>query len=399
MTPDHILSVLKDEAGEELISNILPFWMTRMIDNKNGGFFGRIDGGNNIIPDAPKGAILNARILWSFSAAYAELGKIDYLETANRAKNYILDHFFDNANGGTWWMLTSEGNPLDTKKQIYSQAFFIYALSEYVMATGDEICKNKAIELFHLIEKHSFDKELNGYLEAFDSRWGVIEDLRLSEKDANEKKTMNTHLHVLEAYTNLYRIWPDKTLGSQLRNLILVFLDKILDKETSHLNLFFDEDWQCKSTIVSYGHDIESSWLLVEAAQVLNDSDLLKRVKDRSLKIVKAAAEGLQEDGSLIYERDDLFDHIDDDRHWWVRAEAVVGFLNAFELTGDKSYLQMTSKSFDFIKTNLVDRINGEWYWSIRADGTVNTKDDKAGFWKCPYHNTRMCLEIIKRTR
>jgi cellobiose epimerase len=397
MTPDHMLSALKTEAGEELINNILPFWMTRMIDNDNGGFFGRIDGGNNIISDAPKGAIMNARILWSFSAAYAELREPAYLKTANREKDYILDHFFDNVNGGTWWMLTSEGNPLDTKKQIYSQAFFIYALSEYVLATGDEICKNKAIELFRLIEKHSFDKELNGYLEAFDSQWGVIEDLRLSEKDANEKKTMNTHLHVLEAYTNLYRIWPDKDLGSQLRNLIMVFLDKILDKETSHLNLFFDEYWQCKSTIVSYGHDIESSWLLFEAAQVLNDSDLLKRVKDRSLKIVKAAAEGLQEDGSMIYERDDLFDHIDNDRHWWVQAEAVVGFLNAYDLTGDKSYLQMTTKSFDFIRKNLVDRINGEWYWSIRADGTVNKQDDKAGFWKCPYHNTRMCLEIIKR--
>jgi cellobiose epimerase len=398
-TQDQVISDLKTKAVEELTGNILPFWMTRMIDNENGGFFGRIDGENNIVGDAPKGAILNARILWSFSAAYAELGGEEYLKTANRAKEYILDNFFDNTNGGTWWMLTSGGDPLDTKKQIYSQAFFIYALSEYALATGDEICKNKAIDLFHLIEKHSFDKEMNGYLEAFDSRWGVIDDLRLSEKDANEKKTMNTHLHVLEAYTNLYRLWPDEHLASQLENLIRIFLDKILDKGSSHLNLFFDENWQCKSTIVSYGHDIESSWLLLEAAMVLTDSDLRKEVAARSLKIVKAAIEGLQEDGSLIYEKDDSFDHIDMDRHWWVQAEAVVGFLNAWELTGGESYLQMTSKSFDFINNNLVDRINGEWYWSIRIDGTVNTRDDKAGFWKCPYHNTRMCLEIIRRIK
>ncbi len=391
LTPNHILSEIKRKAGEELTRNILPFWIERMVDNKHGGFFGRMDGGNNIISDAPKGAILNARILWSFSSAYAELGDPVYLQMASRAREYILDHFFDNVNGGTWWSLSGAGDPLDTKKQIYSQAFFIYALSEFYLATGDELCKNKAIDLFRLIEKYSFDKELNGYFEAFDSNWGVIEDLRLSDKDANEKKTMNTHLHVLEAYTNLYRIWPDEYLGTQLRNLIQVFFERIVDKRSSHLNLFFDETWQCKSTMVSYGHDIESSWLLYEAATVLNDSELQKQVAVDSLKIVRAAMEGLQEDGGLIYERDDTFDHIDEDRHWWVQAETVVGFLNAFEITGDQNYLQITSKSFDFIMNNLVDRLNGEWYWSIRPDGSVNTKDDKAGFWKCPYHNSRMC--------
>jgi mannobiose 2-epimerase len=393
----NILSALKDEALNELTGNILPFWMNRAVDDRRGGFLGRIDGNNRIIYDAPKGAILNARILWTFSASYLELRNPLYLKMATMANDYIMTHFFDEIHGGTFWSLTPGGDPLDTKKQIYSQAFFLYALSQYFMATGDEVSKSNAIELFRLIEKHSFDKEANGYFEAFDRSWGDLDDLRLSEKDANEKKSMNTHLHILEAYTTLYRIWPDEYLGLQLRNLIIVFLEKILDKMTSHLNLFFDELWQCKSTRISYGHDIEASWLLHEAAKVLSDSDILEKVTVASVNIAKAAIEGLQEDGSLIYERDDAAGLVDRDRHWWVQAEAVIGFLNAFKITGDKSYLYLSAGCFDYIKTKLIDARNGEWYWSRRSDGTVNTKDDKAGFWKCPYHNSRMCLEIMNR--
>jgi mannobiose 2-epimerase len=390
-----VLSELSKRAEEELIKNILPFWMNRMPDNENDGFFGRINGENKVISDAPKGAILNARILWTFSAAFRALGHSRYLKIASRAMDYILCNFFDEENGGTYWILNCDGTPLDTKKQIYSQAFFIYALSEYFMASSDEKAKVKAIELFNLVEEHSFDKEMNGYLEAFDRRWGELADLRLSAKDANEKKTMNTHLHVLEAYTNLYRIWPDKHLGSQLKNLVEIFLEKIIDKGTSHLNLFFDENWQCKSTIISYGHDIEASWLLFEAAGVLDDKVLIKRVKEASVRVVRAAMEGSQHDGSLIYERDNAVGHLDMDRHWWVQAEAVVGFLYAYKFTGDESFLNMSVKCFDYIRKYLVDPKNGEWYWSIRADGSVNIADDKAGFWKCPYHNSRMCLEIM----
>ncbi len=401
MTRDYkpFLSELPERAEKELTMNILPFWMNRMADITHGGFLGRIDGMNNIVAGESKGAILNARILWTFSASFKDLGDPMYLGMATRARDYIMTHFFDEESGGTYWILNSNGNPLDTKKQIYSQAFFIYALSQYFIATGDEECKNKAIELFYLIEKHSFDKKLNGYLEAFDRYWAEISDLRLSEKDANEKKTMNTHLHILEAYTNLYRIWPDDNLRSQLKNLILLFLDRIADPVTSHLNLFFDEYWTVKSTLISYGHDIEASWLLYEAAAVLDDKALLERVTGISLKIINAAIEGLQPDGSLMYERDEAVNHIDMDRHWWVQAEAVVGFLNAWELTGDESYFRKSIKCYDYIEKNLIDRLHGEWYWSIKADGTVNTRDDKAGFWKCPYHNTRMCLEIMARCK
>lgn len=390
-------SGFKQQLEDELTQNILPFWMRKMKDAVNGGFYGQMDGNDRVNQLAPKGAILNARILWAFSAAYNSLKDPKYLETASQTKDYIFEHFFDREFGGTYWCLEYNGNPLDTKKQIYSQAFFIYALSEYYLASGDEKCRDEAIELFRLIEKISFDREQNGYFEAYSRDWQLLDDLRLSQKDSNEKKTMNTHLHILEAYTNLYRIWKNDTLACQLRNLINIFLDKIIDPQTFHLNLFFDENWTCKSSITSYGHDIESSWLLYEAAVELHDSELTEKTKQICLRIVDAAKEGLHPDGSLIYEKDNATGHTDFDRHWWPQAEAVIGFYNAFELTGNSHYLLNFTECLYFIQSNLVDHINGEWYWSIKSDGTVNRDDDKAGFWKCPYHNGRMCLEIIKR--
>ncbi len=395
---DKIALQLAEVLHKELTLNILPFWMAKMPDEKNGGFYGQINGENIIIPLSPKGGILNARILWTFSAAYRYYKNPEYLQMADRAYNYIISHFIDPVSGGTFWCVTHDGQPLETKKQIYSQAFFIYAFSEYFMATGNENCKNEAIKLFNLIEKNSFDKSLNGYFEAYNRNWQLLDDLRLSEKDANEKKTMNTHLHILEAYTNLYRIWKNDVLAAQLRNLITLFLEKIIDTESSHLNLFFNEHWQSKSSITSYGHDIECSWLLYEAALEFGEPELVEKVKRKCLKIVEATKQGLQPDGSIIYEKDNSTGHHDLDRHWWSQAEAVVGFFNAFELTANTDYLKKATNCFSFIENHLLDKVVGEWYWSMLSDGSINRKDDKAGFWKCPYHNGRMCLEIMKRT-
>jgi mannobiose 2-epimerase len=389
-----LMTEMRAGAMEELIRNIMPYWIKNMPDRDGDGFYGRIDGRENVVAEAPRGAILNARILWSFPAAWVKVRDPLYMEMATRARDYIFRHFFDDAYGGTYWSLKSNGEPLETKKQIYSQAFFIYALSAYHMATGDMESLDRAVSLFRLIEKHSFDRERDGYFEAFTREWGELADLRLSEKEANEKKTMNTHLHLLEAYTSLYKIWPDGELRRQLSGLVRIFTERIVDPATSHLNLFFDEEWNCRSTIVSYGHDIEASWLLCEAAEALGEAESTKGV---ALKIASAAHEGLAEDGSLWYERDDAAGHFDRDRHWWVQSEGVVGFLNAWQLSGDESWLELAAGLFEYIRTRLVDPENGEWFWSIRADGTVNRDDDKAGFWKCPYHNSRMCLEMLAR--
>ena len=388
---------LKQQLKEELTHNILPFWMEKMTDDQNGGFYGQMTGKNKLVTDAPKGGILNARILWTFSSAALHLKNPLYLKYATRAKEYIFNYFFDSENGGTYWMLNADGTPTDTKKQIYSQAFFIYALVEYYRATADKDCLDKAIELFLLIEKYSFDNELNGYFEAYSRDWVLLEDLRLSDKDANEKKTMNTHLHILEAYTNLYRVWKDDVLKNKLQNLIKIFITKIINPKTHHLDLFFDENWACKSTLFSYGHDIESVWLLYEAAEVLGNQELLKKVRETVIRVAKAADEGVQPNGGIINEKNYHTGHVDTNFDWWPQAEAMVGFYNVYELTNDQSFAQKTLNTWEFINKYIIDKTNGEWHWSVSSKGKIDTQNDKAGFWKCPYHNSRMCLELMER--
>lgn len=391
------LEALREEVKDELVNDILPFWMNRMTDREQGGFYGRIDGNNCLHPDAPKGAILNARILWTFSAAFRLLKKPEYLETATRAKRYLLDFFYDKQYGGIFWELNADGTPSDAKKQIYALGFAIYGLSEYARATGDREALEYAVRLFEVIEKYSFDPVQNGYVEALTREWQPIQDMRLSDKDENEKKTMNTHLHILEPYANLYRVWKDERLEKQLRNLIKIFVTRILDAESGHLNLFFEEDWSNKYHIISYGHDIEASWLIHEAALALGDQGLLAEIEPVIVKIAQAADEGLNRDGSMIYENFVDKQKVDRELHWWVQAENVVGHINLYQYFHDEDALRKALKCWQFIKENLIDGEGGEWYWSRYADGTVNRKDDKAGFWKCPYHNGRMCMEIIER--
>lgn len=416
-----------DEMRDVLESNILHFWQTKMVDQENGGFYGRIDGQGKLHPEAEKGAILNARILWTFSAAYRLLKKPEYLEMATRAKDYIIRHFVDPDYGGVYWSVDYKGNPLDTKKQFYAIGFVVYGLTEYTRATGDREALDYALQLYDSIEEHALDHKYNGYIEACTREWGVIADMRLSELDANYPKSQNTHLHIIEPYTNLLRCLKElhdsescdyvPVLGSvlpigvsvpmetmirveaSLRNLIDIFTDRILNPETHHLDLFFEMDWtRGAGQLESYGHDIECSWLMHEAALVLGDEKVLRKVEDIVRIVAKASEKGLRPDGSMIHEANLDTGHIDDDLHWWVQAENVVGWFNLWQHFGDEGALAKAERCWRYIKEKLIDWDNGEWFWSRHPDGTLNTVDDKAGFWKCPYHNGRMCMEIIERT-
>ena len=421
------VDMMRLEMQDVLEKNILQFWLDKMQDHENGGFYGRIDGSGQLHPEAEKGAILNARILWSFSAAYRVVGKPEYLEAATRAKDYIIDHFVDEEYGGVYWSLDYKGNPLDTKKQFYAIGFVIYGLSEYARATGDREALDYALNLYECIEEHALDREHNGYIEACTREWGEIADMRLSELDANYPKSQNTHLHIIEPYTNLLRCLkemqakqscdyvpaigavlpvgisvPMETVVSveaSLRNLIDIFTDKILNPETHHLDLFFDMDWtRGAGHLESYGHDIECSWLMHEAALVLGDQKVLEKVEKIVQMVAEASEKGLTADGAMIHEANLDTGRVDDDLHWWVQAENVVGWFNLWQHFGDEEALSKAEKCWKYIKDQLIDWDNGEWYWSRHKDGSLNTTEDKAGFWKCPYHNSRMCLEIIERT-
>ena len=417
---------MKREMQDVLENNILRFWLDQMMDYEHGGFYGRMAHDGELHPEAEKGAILNARILWAFSAAFRVLKHPEYLEAATRAKDYIIEHFIDQEYGGVYWSVDCEGNPLDTKKQFYAIGFMIYGLTEYARATGDREALDYALDLYDCIEEHAFDREHNGYIEACTREWGRIEDMRLSDLDANYPKSQNTHLHIIEPYTNLLRCLkeaqaqescdyvsaigsvlpvgisvPPQTISEvegALRNLVDIFTEKILNKETNHLDLFFGMDWtRGAGHLESYGHDIECSWLLHEAALVLGDQQVLNKVEPIVQAVAQASAKGLRPDGSLIHEANLDTGYVDDDLHWWVQAENVVGWYNIWQHFGDEEALNRAEKCWHYIKKQLIDYEHGEWYWSRHSNGLLNTKDDKAGFWKCPYHNSRMCLEIIER--
>jgi mannobiose 2-epimerase len=391
-----LLETYRKELQTEL-TEILAYWMKKTIDEKNGGFVGRIDGRNQTHPDAPKGSVLNSRILWSFSAAYNLTKTVCYLQMAQRAFAYLHKYFIDKEHGGVYWTVSAKGEPLDTKKQIYALSFAIYGLSEYYQASGDEEAKTAAIGLYRDLVKHSHDKIQGGYVEAFSRDWKELDDFRLSAKDANERKSMNTHLHVLEGFANLYRIWPDEDLKGRLVELIRLFLYRITSNHSPHLVLFFEEDWTPKSAIISYGHDIEAAWLIQEAVEMLDDQLLKGQVKDCSVAIAKAAEKGLDRDGGLWYEYDAANHRLAKEKHWWPQAEAMIGFFNAWQNTGDKKWLDHSLKSWAFVQKFIRDGTDGEWRWGVNEDLSPMRREDRVGIWKCPYHNSRACIEISKR--
>ncbi|MBO2011169.1 AGE family epimerase/isomerase [Hymenobacter negativus] len=393
-----LLASYQQEMEAEL-ARIADFWLTKAVDEQQGGFIGRMNSTGQVDARADKGSILNARILWTFSAAYRHTGRAEYRFAATRAYEYLRTHFLNTEHGGLHWLLDAQGRPQDSRQQIYALAFAIYGLSEYYRATQEPQALQASQELFRWIEAHSYDAEHGGYFEAFTETGELLDDLRLSEKDQNAPKTMNTHLHILEAYANLYHSWPDALLAERLRHLLSVFETHIVDADTGHLRLFFARDWTSVADLVSYGHDIEAAWLLPEAAEALGDAALLARTNATAQRLARATAAALLPDGSLHHELDLRTQHLDTHREWWVSAEAMVGFLHAYEQARDEAMLHHSYKAWQFAQKHLLDFETGEWRWGVYDDYQPMRSHDKIGFWKCPYHNARACLEVSRRCK
>lgn len=384
----------KNEVEAEL-KRILHYWIKYAIDEDNGGFFGKINHNNEIDFSAAKGVVLHARILWTFSAAYRLTNNTDYLLIAKDAYNFLNQFFSDKVYGGFYWTVNNKGISSNQKKHVYAQAFVLYAYCEFYKITDWEEVLVKAKSIFSLLEEKSFDTINGGYKEAFTRDWQLMQDARLSEKDSNDVKSANTHLHLLEAYSNLYIIWKDETVKKQIQNLLSNFSNHIIHPHTKHLQLFFDENWNCTSSLISYGHDIEASWLLFNAATIINDNSLITIFSSVANELAIAAATGLDNDGGMWYECNESITI--KQKHWWPQAEAMIGFFNEWQLNKQKNALEQSINSWNFIKKYIIDYKKGEWLWGVYEDYTAMLQEDKVGLWKCPYHNSRACMEIINR--
>lgn len=384
-----------DNVGSEL-NNILAYWQKNAPDKKYGGFVGRIDHFGVTIPKAPKGIILNTRILWSFAAASNHFQDDRYHDECELSYSYLKDYFKDTEQGGVFWELDYSGQPTNRRKQVYAQAFTIYALAEYYKYCNKSEVLDWAIKIFQLIETHALDTEYEGYTEAFAENWETIEDMRLSEKDLNAPKTMNTHLHILEAYTTLYEVNPDSHVRNALTNLIRLFLDKFASAN-QHFKLFLSSDWKNLSSEASYGHDIEAVWLLVHAASTIQDKELLKKTEALAVTVADTFIdEALDNDYGVFNGIDLESGKLDADKHWWPQAEAVVGLLYVAKITGHDTYISIAKKIWQFTMDTIIDTKNGEWFFRVDRQGSPYTDENKLGPWKCPYHNSRACLQIIK---
>jgi mannobiose 2-epimerase len=387
----------RQEIENEWRENIAPFWMKYARDEEHGGFRGLITNDLRADEYADKGIILNSRILWTFSRAYSLYQDKAFRQAASRAFAYLTEHFIDHRNGGVFWTVDYQGLPQDRKKRVYAQAFALYALTEFYSATRKQEALAQAFEIFNLLEIYCRDKEHDGYFETFEDDWTLASDQRLSEVDMDEKKSMNTHLHIMEAYATLSRALDDTEVKERLRAVINIFLTRIIHPRDFYLQMFFDENWACKSSHRSFGHDIEASWLLCEAAEVLGEAEVLEHVRAVALKMAQSVYEnGLDADGSLLYEMDGGR-ITDGDKHWWTEAEAVVGFVNAYQLGGGEHFLEAARGTWDFIKRHIIDKEHGEWFWKTSQAGTPSPDMPKLSQWKCPYHNGRMCFEINRR--
>lgn len=396
MEDSELILRLRDELTEEFNTNLLPFWAEYARDEKNGGFVGRITWDKQKIYEANKGGILNARLLWAFSAAYKTFPTEQIKEAALYTYQYFTQFFVDKEYGGFFWEIDAKGNMLDSRKHIYTQAFGIYGLVEYYSSFGDESALELANEIYELIEKTARDEEHGGYFEAYERDWTPCEDVRLSDKDENTPKSMNTHLHILEAYTNLYRIAPTAELHQKLKELIGYFTKYIINPERTNLNNFLDVDWTPLSKLVSYGHNIETTWLLVEAAEVLHDAEILEETKAIALNMADAVFAGIDADGGMINEMDGDEIH-DSNKDWWPQVEGIIGFLNAYEISGESRYLQASVDCWEFTKKYMIDSTYGEWIEKVTREGKPHSTMDKVRLWKGPYHNMRAVFEVIRR--
>ncbi|HEU4324365.1 MAG TPA: AGE family epimerase/isomerase [Roseiflexaceae bacterium] len=402
----------RERIERELRGNILPFWIAHTVDPA-GGFYGSLTGDRRVRDDVPRSAVLCARVLWTYSSAYCAYGGPELLAMARHAYRALLRSFWDQRYGGVYWTVDARGLPANDRKHSYAQAFAIYGLSEFYRATGEAESLQLAHELLALLDRHAHDERYGGYLECRSREWLPLPDMRLSSKEPNSRKSMNTLLHLLEAFANLLRAEQSAGEGgasdedtfvalrspaaARLHELAEAFLDHVIDPQTGHTRLFFDDRWSSLQEGWSYGHDIETSWLLVDAAEALGDPVLLARSRAAAVRTAQAVHDrALAPDGALDYEGTRAR-VTSAERHWWAHAEALVGFYNAYQISGQSHFATASRLVWRYIEEHFVDHSHGDWFRVLDPQGAPLRDCFKVGPWECPYHHSRACLELLRR--
>jgi cellobiose epimerase len=404
------LKKYREIFSKELHDNILPYWMKYGVEKNGHGFYGAVDLKGNPVLTANKTSVLNARILWTFSAAAMLEGKEEYAAIADKAYRVITEDFEDKEFGGYYMELSSGDKVANDIKHTYAQAFVIYSLCKYYEFRPIDSVMQKIRGFFTLLEEKAKDTSGPGYRESFTREWKIYGENRMA--DNNEPKSMNTHLHILEAWSALYKVWKDPNVMIRLREMINLFLDKIIRKE-GHFGIFFDEEFKetdSSEGICSFGHDIEGSWLLCEAAEILDEMEIIEKIRTVAVKMVNNIERvAVDKDGGLFLESTRYGSHLKTNKHWWQQAETLVGFMNAFELTGNVKYWNTVKLTWNFIDNCLIDHERGEWFTKLNRLGVpflVEPEDDPSPYyrndwkidpWKCPYHNGRSMMEMMKR--
>ncbi len=385
--------MLVNEIKKELKEDIIPFWMS-LKDDVYGGYYGYMDYDLKLFVEASKGVILNSRITWFFANSYIRIKDEKLLACARHGYEFLRDKCIDKVNGGVYWEMDYKGNPLDTTKHTYNQAFAIYALCAYYEAAGDAEALELAKGLYDLIEEKCTDEY--GYLEAFTVDFKPESNEKLSENGVMAEKTMNTLLHVLEGYTQLYKVSHSEKVEKSIRWILNIFETKVYNPKLKRQEVFFDKKYNSIIDLHSYGHDIETAWLVDRALEILGDADLEQRVMQITKVLTEQTYDVAFDGHSFANECEKGV--VDTNRVWWVQAEAVVGFINGWQKTGDRKYLDAAMSIWDFIKEKVIDKREGsEWYWLVDKDGNPVKGEPIVEPWKCPYHNGRMCFEVMDR--
>lgn len=382
------------EFRKHFVEQIIPFW-NAMRDDENGGFYGAMDATGRIDQYSDKGIILNNRIMWFYSNAYMLLQEEALLDNARHAWEFLKKYGYDKLRGGIYWSVSYDGIPLDDIKHTYNQAFSIYALSSFYEASGEKEALAMAYEQYELVER--ICRDADGYLESFDWNFSKTSNEKLSENGVVAERTMNTLLHILEAYTELYRVDHNEKVGETIREILNRFLEKIYDSQKGICNVFFDMKYHSLIDLESYGHDIETSWLIDRACSVLGDDAVTKRMSDMTIQMAKTVYDNAYDTVNFGIYNERENEKIDHQKIWWVQAEAVIGFYNLYQKNGNELFLKASKDTWKYIQDNLIDPKLGEWYESRMEDGSIDLHRGYVHEWKCPYHNGRMCMEMIKR--